>query len=100
MRWRRPQPTSTRRAVQSGQPLSTSTLQARINAEVTDVTGRRVRGRILTRSGTAVTSHAAVAAIVSLENEAIWGTRTAYQVLGNKQLGAGLDPLIEIIRCE
>lgn len=70
--------------------------RVRLVAEVTGAEGARVRGRLSSRSGTAVAARTAVFAMATLVEEGRAGIHTAFQVLGDRALGDGYDPVIEI----
>lgn len=76
--------------------MPSDALRVRLLADVLGANGGRARGRLSSRSGTAVAARAAIAAMETLLEGALAGTYTAFQVLGDRSLGDEFDPLIEI----
>ena len=70
-------------------------MRVRLVAEVVGADGERVRGKLLSSSGTKIAAHATVATLQALTDQRIIGTRTVFQALGDTSLGAEVDPQLE-----
>lgn len=69
----------------------------RLLAEVTGTNGTVRRGRLHARSGTVVAGHVAVEALTALTAGDRSGVLSAFEVLGDSPLPAGLEPQIELL---
>lgn len=78
--------------------LASESLSAtRLLGEITAENGRRVRGRLISESGTSASAASTIACAIKLENNDLTGYLTAYQALGDDAQTAGPVPIIEVL---